>query len=74
MKIDHNVTSLAETNDRFTQYVIEKEHIHQRLDFIEDSINELRGEKLDRSQFYENNTSLAVQFGNLQKSIAEAQK
>lgn len=72
MKIDKNATSLVETNDRFTQYVIEKEHIHQRLDFIDDSVNELRGDKLDRSQFYENNTTLSVQLGNIQKSIAEA--
>jgi hypothetical protein len=57
-----------------TQYVIEKEHIHQRLDFIEDSINEIRQEKLDRNQFYENNTTLAVQMGNIQKAIADAQK
>ncbi len=28
MKIDFNATRLDETNDRFTQYVIEKEHIH----------------------------------------------
>jgi len=29
--------------------VIEKEKIHQRLDFVDDSLSDLRQDKLDRS-------------------------